>query len=217
MTARVLVADDHTLLRAGLIKLLETMPDVEVVGQASDGEEALQMAQRCAPSLVLLDIAMPRINGLQVCAELAAHHPGIKVLMLSMHKEQQYVQKALQSGASGYLLKDCAPEELSHAIDAVLQGRTYLSPALAQGMVNDMVHKLHTSDARTEPVLTPRQREVLKLVAEGLSTKQIALKLNLSVKTVDTHRTNLMNLLDIHDLAGLVRFAIRNGIASSSA
>jgi DNA-binding NarL/FixJ family response regulator len=216
MKARVLVADDHTLLRAGLVKLLETLPDVEVVGQANDGEEVLQLVHTCAPALVLLDIAMPKINGLDVCFELVTHHAGIKVLVLSMHKEQQYVQKALPNGAAGYLLNDSAPDELAQAIHTVLQGRTYLSPALVQNMVSSMVGQTQSGSVPSAPNLTPRQREVLKLAAEGLSTKEIANKLDLSVKTVDTHRTNLMNQLDIHDLAGLVRYAIRTGIASAS-
>jgi DNA-binding NarL/FixJ family response regulator len=215
MKARVLVADDHALLRAGLVKLMETMDGVEIVGQASDGEEALIQAAHCAPQMVLLDIAMPKISGLDVCAQLTQNHTGIRVLMLSMHKELQYVRKALQNGASGYLLKDAAPDELEDAIRTVMSGHTYLSPALAQGMVTDMVGTLQgiASDSGS---LTPRQREVLKLAAEGLSTKEIAIKLDLSVKTVDTHRTNLMNQLGIHDLAGLVRYAIRNGIVSAS-
>lgn len=216
MKARVLVADDHTLLRAGLIKLIETIPGLDIAGEASDGEEVLTLAHTCAPDLVLLDIAMPKINGLEVCATLTAHHRGIKVLMLSMHREQQYVNKALKNGASGYLLKDSAPDELAIAINTVLQGQTYLSTALAQGMVSDMVNKLNGKADAAQPGLTPRQREVLKLAAEGLSTKEIAIQLDLSVKTVDTHRTNLMNQLDIHDLAGLVRYAIRTGIVSAS-
>lgn len=216
MKARVLVADDHTLLRAGLIKLIETIPGLEIAGEASDGQQVLDKVQSCAPDLVLLDIAMPKISGLEVCATLRARKHDIKVLMLSMHKEQQYVHKSLQNGASGYLLKDSAPDELATAMLTVLQGKTYLSAALAQGMVSDMVSKMHGKADTAEPDLTPRQREVLKLAAEGLSTKEIAIRLNLSVKTVDTHRTNLMNQLDIHDLAGLVRYAIRTGIASAN-
>jgi DNA-binding NarL/FixJ family response regulator len=218
MKARVLVADDHALLRAGLVKLMETMDGIEVVGQASDGEEVLTAALHCAPDMVLLDIAMPKISGLDVCAQLTKSHGGVRVLMLSMHKEQQYVRKALQNGASGYLLKDAAPDELEVAIRTVMSGHTYLSPALAQGMVTDMVGTLQGNAGSADNTsLTPRQLEVLKLAAEGMSTKEIAIKLDLSVKTVDTHRTNLMNQLGIHDLAGLVRYAIRNGIVSASA
>jgi DNA-binding NarL/FixJ family response regulator len=218
MKARILVADDHALLRAGLVKLIETMDGVEVVGQASDGDDVLTQASQCRPDMVLLDIAMPKGSGLEVCAQLTQSHAGIRVLMLSMHKEQQYVRKALQNGASGYLLKDAAPDELEIAMRSVMEGHTYLSPALAHNMVTDMVGTLQGIPGATgHASLTPRQREVLKLAAEGLSTKEIAIKLDLSVKTVDTHRTNLMNQLDIHDLAGLVRYAIRNGIASASA
>ena len=216
MTARVLVADDHTLLRAGLIKLIETLNDVEVVGQAKDGLEALALAASCLPNLVLLDIAMPGMSGLEVCAQLVKSYPGIRVLMLSMHREPQYVRRALQSGAAGYLLKDSAPDELAQAIRSVIDGKTYLSAVLAQNMLSDMVTQLHPQSTTPEISLTSRQREVLKLVAEGSSTKRIAIQLNLSVKTVDTQRTNLMNQLGIHDLAGLVRYAIRNGIVSPS-
>ena len=214
MTTRILVADDHTLLRAGLIKLLESMPAVEVVGQASNGLEVLEVAKVCQPQVVLLDIAMPKLNGLEVCAALVKAHPGIKVVMLSMHQEQQYVRKALQNGAAGYLLKDSAPDELGLAIRAVTMGTTYLSPALEKAMLGSLVQDLSGNESEAGDI-TPRQREVLKLVAEGLSTKEIARAMDLSVKTIDSHRTNLMNQLNIHDLAGLVRYAIRNGIATA--
>ena len=215
MKARVLVADDHTLLRAGLVKLLESMPGVEVAGEASDGLEVLECAKSCKPSVVLLDIAMPKLNGLEVCAELAKTQPEIRVVMLSMHQEHQYVRKALQNGAAGYLLKDSAPDELSVAIHTVTTGKTYLSPGVTRNMVGDFLLEAKSKEGG-EGSITVRQREVLKLVAEGLSTKEIARRLDLSVKTVDTHRTNLMNQLNIHDLAGLVRYAIRNGIVSSA-
>jgi DNA-binding NarL/FixJ family response regulator len=211
---RILVADDHTLLRAGLVKLLESMRGVVVVGQAGDGEQVLEAAKQLQPDLVLLDIAMPKRNGLEVCGELVKRHAGIKVLMLSMHQEHQYVRKALQNGAAGYLLKDSAPDELSAAISALIQGQTYLSPTLEKAMVGSLVQGL-TGNEPSDGAITPRQQEVLKLVAEGLSTKEIARAMNLSVKTVDSHRSNLMNQLNIHDLAGLVRYAIRNGIATS--
>lgn len=215
MKASVLVADDHTLLRAGLVKLLESMPGVEVAGEASDGLEALEFAKTHKPSLVLLDIAMPKLNGLEVCAALAKTHPEVRVVMLSMHEEHQYVRKALQNGAAGYLLKDSAPDELSTAIQTVSSGKTYLSPRVTQSMLGEFLFDAKAKDAG-EGSITARQREVLKLVAEGLSTKEIARRLDLSIKTVDTHRTNLMNQLNIHDLAGLVRYAIRNGIVSSA-
>lgn len=211
MTLRILLADDHGLVRAGMVKLLEGLPGVEVIAQAGDGEEALAQAVQCQPDLILLDIAMPKLNGLQVCERLSHMQPATKVVMLSMHREQQYVRKALQSGASGYLLKDAAPAELGVALQAVQDGKIYLSPALSQDMVAGVVQGLRTPQAQP---LTPRQTEVLTLAAMGKSTKEIALKLGLSIKTVDTHRTNLMNQLDIHDLAGLVRYAARQGLIS---
>jgi DNA-binding NarL/FixJ family response regulator len=211
MTLRILLADDHGLVRAGMVKLLEGLLGVEVIAQAGDGEEALAQAVQCQPDLMLLDIAMPKLNGLQVCERLSHMQPATKVVMLSMHREQQYVRKALQSGASGYLLKDAAPAELGVALQAVQDGKIYLSPALSQDMVAGVVQGLRTPQAQP---LTPRQTEVLTLAAMGKSTKEIALKLGLSIKTVDTHRTNLMNQLDIHDLAGLVRYAARQGLIS---
>lgn len=211
MTLRILLADDHGLVRAGMVKLLEGLPGVEVIAQAGDGEEALAQAVQCQPDLMLLDIAMPKLNGLQVCERLSHMQPATKVVMLSMHREQQYVRKALQSGASGYLLKDAAPAELGVALQAVQDGKIYLSPALTQDMVAGVVQGLRTPQAQP---LTPRQTEVLTLAAMGKSTKEIALRLGLSIKTVDTHRTNLMNQLDIHDLAGLVRYAARQGLIS---
>ncbi len=214
MKVRILVADDHTLLRAGLIKLLESMPMIEVVGQACDGPEVLAVADNCRPDVVLLDIAMPKLSGLEVCPALVKAQPGIKVLMLSMHQEQQYVRKALQTGAAGYLLKDSAPDELGAAIHAVTQGQTYLSPPLEKAMLGSLVQGLSGTES-DKGEITPRQREVLKLVAEGLSTKEIARVMGLSIKTIDSHRTNLMNQLNIHDLAGLVRYAIRSGIATA--
>jgi DNA-binding NarL/FixJ family response regulator len=194
-----------------MVKLLEGLLGVEVIAQAGDGEEALAQAVQCQPDLMLLDIAMPKLNGLQVCERLSHMQPATKVVMLSMHREQQYVRKALQSGASGYLLKDAAPAELGVALQAVQDGKIYLSPALSQDMVAGVVQGLRTPQAQP---LTPRQTEVLTLAAMGKSTKEIALKLGLSIKTVDTHRTNLMNQLDIHDLAGLVRYAARQGLIS---
>ena len=211
MTLRILLADDHTLVRAGMVKLLESLPGFSIVAEAGDGEETLALAAQHQPDLVLLDIAMPKLNGLQVCAQLQKTPHPPKVIILSMHREQQYVRKALQCGAAGYLLKDAAPAELGAAVEALQQGRTYLSPALSQDMVAGFVQELRMPLGQT---LTPRQTEVLILAAKGLSTKEIAIALGLSVKTVDTHRSNLMNQLGIHDLAGLVRYAARQGLIS---
>ena len=210
---RVLLADDHTLVRAGLRKLLEAMPEVEVVGEASDGLALLALAAQLRPTLVLMDIAMPGLNGLEATARLARQSTDIRVLILSMHQNEEYVRQALRHGAAGYLLKDAAPMELDLAIRAVLRGETYLSPAVSRGVVSDYVQRLRGEEAPGAQ-LTPRQREVLQLVAEGHSTKEIARRLDLSVKTVDTHRSQLMKLLDIHEVAGLVRYAMRVGLIS---
>lgn len=211
MTLRTLLADDHALVRAGLAKLLESLPDLAIVAEAGDGDEALALAKVHTPDLVLLDIAMPNSSGLQACEHICKLTPAPRVIILSMHREQQYVRKALQQGASGYVLKDAAPAELAAAVETVMQGRTYLSPALSQALVACMVQDLRTPQRQT---LTYRQTEVLTLVAKGFSTKEVAHTLGLSVKTVDTHRTNLMKQLDIHDVAGLVRYAAREGLIS---
>ncbi len=212
---RVLLADDHTLVRAGLRKLLESIPDMEVVGEAGDGLELLELVEKLQPQMVLMDIAMPGLNGLDATGRLVKTWPGIRVLILSMHQSAEYVRQALRQGAAAYLLKDSAPLELELAIKAVLKGETYLSPAVSKGVVSDYVNRLR-SDEQPADTLTPRQREVLQLIAEGQSTKEIARRLDISIKTVETHRTQLMKQLDIHEIAGLVRFAIRTGLASAT-
>jgi DNA-binding NarL/FixJ family response regulator len=210
---RILLADDHTLVLAGLRKLVESFADFTVVGEASDGLALIEQAQRLQPDLVVMDIAMPGLNGLEATARLAKALPRVKVLILSMHQSEEYVRQALRSGASAYLLKDAAPMELELGIRAVLRGETYLSPAVSRGVVSDYVQRLRDDPAPTN-ALTPRQTEVLQLIAEGLSTKDIARRLDLSVKTVETHRTQLMKQLAIHEIAGLVRYAMRVGLVS---
>ncbi len=210
---RVLLADDHTLVRAGLRKLLEAMPDVEVVGEADDGLELIALAARLQPNLVLMDIAMPGLNGLEATARVVKAWPATRVVILSMHQNEEYVRQALRHGAAAYLLKDAAPVELDLAIKAVLRGETYLSPAVSRGVMSDYLQRLR-GDEPPGTQLTPRQREVLQLIAEGHSTKEIARRLDLSVKTVDTHRGALMKQLDIHEVAGLVRYAVRIGLIS---
>lgn len=211
---RVLLADDHTLVRAGLRKILESMPDITVVGEAGSGLELLALAAQHQPDLVLMDIAMPGLNGLETTERLMSTMPGIRVLILSMHQNEEYVRKALCLGAVAYLLKDAALLELELAIKAVLRGETYLSPAVSGGVVSDYVQHLRR-DEPVQALLTARQTEVLKLIADGLSTKEIARRLDLSVKTVDTHRSQLMKQLDIHEVAGLVRYAMRAGLVSA--
>jgi len=210
---RVLLADDHTLVRAGLRKLLEATPGFEVVGEAGDGLALLDLVEKLQPQVVLMDIAMPGLNGLEATARVCKSWPGIRVLILSMHQNEEYVRQALRHGAVAYLLKDAAPMELELALHAVLRGETYLSPAVSKGVVNDYVQRLRGDDQPAE-ALSPRQREVLQLIAEGQSSKEIARRLDLSVKTVDTHRSQLMRQLDIHEVAGLVRYAMRIGLVS---
>lgn len=211
---RVLLADDHTLVRAGLRKLLESLPDIEVVGEAADGLALLALTEQLQPNLVLMDIAMPGLNGLDATARLVNAWPHIRVLILSMHQNEEYVRQALRNGAAAYLLKDCAPLELELAVKAVLRGETYLSPAVSKGVVSDYVQRLR-DDAVPGAALTPRQREVLQLIAEGRSTKEIARRLDLAVKTVESHRSQLMKQLDVHEVAGLVRYAMHIGLVTS--
>jgi DNA-binding NarL/FixJ family response regulator len=212
---RVLLADDHILVRAGLRKLLESIPNLEVVGEVNDGLALLTMVEQLHPDMVLMDIAMPGLNGLEATARVVKTWPDTRVVILSMHQSEEYVRQALRNGAAAYLLKDAAPAELDIAIKAVQRNETYLSPAVSKGVVSDYVQRLRSEDAPTTQ-LTPRQREVLQLIAEGHSTKDIARRLELSVKTVDTHRSQLMRQLDIHEVAGLVRHAMRIGLISAS-
>ena len=211
---RVLLADDHDLFRAGIRALLEKVPGVEVIGEASTGHEALRLVQAHSPDVVLMDILMPELNGLDATARVAAKFPKVRVLILSMNVAEEYVLHALRAGAAGYLLKSVSPAELELAVKAVGRGETYLSPAVSKNIVESYVQRIGGNGSSFER-LTLRQREVLQLVAEGNSTKQIAKKLDLSVKTVEMHRSQLMTTLDIHDIAGLVRFAIRVGLITA--
>jgi DNA-binding NarL/FixJ family response regulator len=215
MTAplRVMLADDHTLVRAGLRKLLDAMPGLEVVGEAGDGQALLTLAEQLHPDVVLMDIAMPGLNGLEATARLLQDNPAVRVMILSMHQSEEYVRRALRLGAVAYLLKDSAPMELELALAAVMRGETYLSPAVSKGVVNDYVQRLRDQDQPGDQ-LSPRQREVLQLIAEGLSSKEIARRLDLSVKTVDTHRSSLMKQLEVHEVTGLVRYAMKIGLIS---
>jgi DNA-binding NarL/FixJ family response regulator len=207
---RVLLVDDHALVRAGMRSLLQDLPDVEVVAEAGDGAGALAAAERERPDVVLMDIAMKGMNGLEAAARLRERLPGVKVIILSMHTSEEYVLLALRAGAAAYLIKDSATSELELALKCVMRGETYLSPAISRQVVDGYVQRVGAS-AGPEP-LTPRQREVLKRIAEGRSTKEIAFELSLSVKTVETHRAQIMERLGIRDVAGLVRYAMRAGL-----
>lgn len=212
-TIRVLLADDHRLVRAGLRALLESLAGVQVVAEAGNGYEALQLAEQHQPDIVIMDIGMEGLNGLEAAARLAKFTPAPRVIILSMHANEEYVRRSLQAGAAGYLLKGAEPAELEFALQAVMRGETYLTPAVSKQVVQEY---LQGGAVKSDPLqdLTPRQREVLQLIAEGHSTKEIAYKLSLSIKTVETHRGELMNRLNIHDVAGLVRYAIRTGLVT---
>ncbi len=207
---RVLLADDHALVRAGMRSLLAAMTAVEVVGEASSGEDALELAARERPDVVLMDIAMKGMTGLEAAARMRTLHPGVRVVILSMHAGEEYVLQALRAGAVGYLLKDAATSELELALHTVMRGESWFSPSVSRQVVQGYVQRVG-GDAPAE-ALTARQREVLALVARGRSTKEIAYDLNLSVKTVETHRAQIMERLGIRDLAGLVRYALRTGL-----
>jgi len=207
---RVLLVDDHKLVRAGIRSLLREIEGVEVVAEASDGAEALLLAERERPDVVLMDIAMKGMDGLDAAARLRERLPMTKVVILSMHTSEEYVLLALRAGAAAYLIKDSATSELELALQSVMRGETYLSPAISRQVVEGYVQRVGVGTA-ADP-LTPRQREVLKRIAEGGSTKEIAFELNLSVKTVETHRAQIMERLGIRDVAGLVRYAMRTGL-----
>jgi DNA-binding NarL/FixJ family response regulator len=210
---RVLLADDHLLIRSGIRSLLEKNQDVEVVGEASEGLEALQLAAELSPDIVLMDIAMKGMNGLEATKRLLAVNPSLKVIILSMHVTEPYVSQALRIGASGYLAKRSALVELRAAIDSVVRGETYLCAEVPSRWKGNS--KAQTANDEPFDRLSPRQREVLQLIAEGQTNKSIAYRLGLSIKTVEIHRTKLMSQLGVHDIAGLVRFALRMGLISN--
>jgi len=208
---RILLVDDHALVRAGMKALLQKIEGIEVAADMGDGLEAVKYVQTAPPDLVLMDIAMPGLNGLDATARIVKESPATRVILLSMHANEEYLRQALQVGASGYLLKGAELAELEMAIRTVGGGEAYLTPAVAKFTIEAYREK---SEGPTGPLakLSMRQREILQLVAEGQTTKDIAHRLNLSVKTVETHRSQLMERLDIHDVPGLVRFAIRVGL-----
>lgn len=212
---KILLVDNHTLVRAGIRALLEQIPNVLVVGEAGDGREALKLVEQYRPHLVFMDITMPVMNGLEATVRVVKEFPGTRVVMLSVHTDEEYVLQALRAGAAGYLLKDAGRVELEIAVAAVARGETYLSPAVSRHVVGDYVRRTGSGLEGRLETLTPRQREILQLIAEGKSTKEIASILDVSVKTVETHRAQLMERLDIHDVAGLVRYAIRTGVVTA--
>jgi DNA-binding NarL/FixJ family response regulator len=214
---RVLLADDHHLVRAGIRALLESLPDVEIVAEAGDGQEALAALVRTKPDIALVDISMPGLNGLELAQRASREIPETRLVILSVHGDASHVAQALRAGAKGYLVKDAAADELPILVRSVMRGETYLSPSISRHVVEGFLGRASTppGESSEQPeLLTSRQREILQLVAEGRSTKDIANLLDLSVKTVETHRAQIMERLDIHDLAGLVRYAVRAGLVS---
>jgi two-component system response regulator NreC len=210
---KVVIADDHTIVRQGMKKLLEGYPEVEVVGEATDGKEAIDVVQRLMPDVVIMDISMPDMNGLEATRQIRKLLPQMKILILTMHAEKEYIFKILQSGASGYLLKGSPVEELVNALQAVSRGESYLSPPVSKSIIEDYVSDVprgQTGRGRSQG-LTTREREILQLIAEGHTSKAIAGILSLSTKTVETHRAHIMQKLDIHNTAGLIMYAIQKG------
>ena len=207
----MLLADDHKLVRAGFRAMLDSLGDVEIVGETGDGREALELIRQHRPDVALLDITMPSLTGLEVAARVANEMQNVRIIILSMHTTEDYIARAVRAGVSGYLLKNADPVELELALRAAVNGQMYMSPTVSKQLVDDYLRRMG-SDAGPEEQLTARQREILQLIAEGKSTKDIAVTLDLSIKTVETHRKDLMDRLGIHDVAGLVRYAIRAGI-----
>jgi len=215
MAIKVLLVDDHAIFRGGLRSMLAGDPEIDVVGEAENGRQAVGLARQLAPDVIVMDVTMPDLNGIDATHQVKKRSPGIQVLALSAHTDPRFVARILAAGASGYLPKDCAFDELCRAIHAVARKEVYLSPAVAGEVVNAALgHGAPSTDGPCD-ALTPRQREVLQLVAEGLATKQIAARLHLSTKTVETHRAQLMQRLNCHSLAELIKFAIREGVTSS--
>ena len=219
---RVILADDHALVRAGIRALLASLEGIEVVAEAGDGRQALQLVEANRPDVVLMDISMPELNGLQAVEKITRDFPQVRVIILSMHANEEYVLHALRAGAAGYLLKNAGIAELELAVRSVGRGETYLSPPVSRSVIDNYLRRLGSpAEVGALPPVTPgaqlthRQREVLQLIAEGRTTQEIAERLQVGVKTVETHRAQLMERLDIHDVAGLVRYAIRIGLISS--
>jgi DNA-binding NarL/FixJ family response regulator len=209
---RVLLADDHAVVRQGLRYVLEAQPDIEVVAEAADGAEAVELAVRTDVQLAVLDVAMPRMTGLQAAAELARRTPEVRVLMLSMHDSEQYLYEALRAGASGYVLKSAADKDLVEACRAAMRGEPFLYPAAVTTLIRDYLDRVRAGEAIPEDPLTPRELEVLKLIAEAYTSDQIAVALSISRRTVDRHRENILAKLGMRDRVELTRYAIKRGL-----
>ena len=212
---RIFLADDHTVMRGGIRLVLERQPDLHVVGEASDGRETVNAVERLHPDVVVMDIAMPNLNGIEATRQILANGVAVSIVVLSMHSDEEYVLRALKAGARGYLLKESAEADLIAAVRAVISGESFFSPAVSRLLVEDYVRQLQDRDIEDSyDLLTTRERETLQLVAEGKSNKDIANLLNLSVYTVETHRSNIMEKLNLHGVPELILYAVRKGVIS---
>jgi len=214
MSIRILLADDHGIIRQGLHSLLEKQPDIEVVAEAEDGRKALELVQKLSPDIVIMDITMPNLNGVDAARLITCQSTKVKVIALSIHSNRRFVSDMLKAGASGYILKECLFDELIQAIRIVAAGNIYLSPRITDVVVDDYVERLSTTPKSQLTILTNREREVLQLLAEGKSMKQIALELHVSTKAIEANRRQIMEKLDIHSVAELTKYAIREGLTS---
>ncbi|MBN1270219.1 MAG: response regulator transcription factor [Kiritimatiellae bacterium] len=215
MTIRLLIADDHKLMRDGLRAMIEKEPDMEVVGEAEDGQTTVRLAKQANPHLIVMDVSMPDLNGIDATRKILAANPNVKVVALSGHANQHFVRDMLASGASAYILKHTAYDELLRAIRTVMKGKKYLSPEVARGVMDAYVELSKPSGGKQAfVVLTEREREVLQMTAEGKSTKEVSSDLGVSIKTIETHRHNIMEKLDLHSVAELTKYAIREGLTS---
>ena len=214
MSIRILLADDHKIIREGLRALLGKNADMEVIEEAQDGLTTVHLAKRLLPDIVIMDIGMPDMNGIDATRQIISETKGIRVIALSMHSDRRFVLQMLKAGASGYLLKDSAFEELTQAIRTVMAGQPYLSPRITDVVIKEYIHHLPANETTVFTALSAREREVLQLLTEGKATKQIASCLNVSVKTIETHRQQIMEKLNIHSIAELTKYAIREGLTS---
>jgi len=214
MSIRILLADDHALIREGLRSLLEKQPDMEVVAEADEGRRAVELVRELSPDVVIMDVTMPRLGGIEATRQITGEFPAVKVIALSIHSRRRFVADMLSAGASGYILKECLFDELVQAIRAVSEGGRYLSPRITDVVVDDYVKRLSSGDESPLRSLSGREREVLQLVAEGKSTKQISMELHVSTKTIEANRRQIMEKLDMQSVAELTKYAIREGLTS---
>ena len=212
MSIRILLVDDHAIVRHGLSRSIQQQEDMEVIGQASDGHAAVELARELAPNVIVMDVSMPGLNGIEATRAILHASPGTRVVALSMHSAKRYVREMFRAGASGYLLKDCEFDELVQTIRLIAQGQTYISPSIGRIVVENYLHNAPGDEDSAFSVLTQREREVLQLMSEGNSTKQIAMRLFISPKTVEAHRLRIMSKLDIDNVAQLTKYAIQEGL-----